>query len=47
MTRNSRLLAWVEEMTALCQPDDVRWCDGSKAEYDEMFRLMLASGTPV
>ena len=45
MTRNPRLLAWVEEMTALCQPDDVRWCDGSQAEYDEMFRLMLASGT--
>jgi phosphoenolpyruvate carboxykinase (GTP) len=42
---NARLRTWVEEMRALCQPDAVRWCDGSQAEYDEMFRLMLATGT--
>jgi phosphoenolpyruvate carboxykinase (GTP) len=44
-TRNAKLLAWVEQVAALTQPDAIRWCDGSQAEYDEMFRLMLASGT--
>ncbi|HEM45936.1 MAG TPA: phosphoenolpyruvate carboxykinase (GTP), partial [Alphaproteobacteria bacterium] len=45
MTSNQKLRTWVEEMAALCEPDDIRWCDGSEAEYDEMFRLMLETGT--
>jgi len=44
-TRNQRLLAWVEEVATLTQPDGVYWCDGSQAEYDAMFARMLASGT--
>jgi phosphoenolpyruvate carboxykinase (GTP) len=44
-TRNAKLLAWVEEVAALTQPDAIHWCDGSQAEYDRMFELMLASGT--
>ncbi|MCP3982953.1 MAG: phosphoenolpyruvate carboxykinase (GTP) [bacterium] len=44
-TSHKRLLSWVEEIAALTQPDAIRWCDGSQAEYDEMFGLMLASGT--
>jgi phosphoenolpyruvate carboxykinase (GTP) len=35
----------VQEVAALTQPDSIHWCDGSQAEYDEMFRLMVASGT--
>ena len=45
MTKNQRLLGWVEAMAALCKPERVHWCDGSQAELDLMFRLMLASGT--
>ncbi len=45
MTSNSKLNHWVEAMAALCQPDQIHWCDGSEEEYDAMFRLMLASGT--
>mgnify|MGYP002352038264 CR=1 FL=1 len=44
-TRHPRLLAWVEEMTQLCQPARVHWCDGSEAEYDRLCELMVASGT--
>jgi len=44
-TRNAKLLAWVERVAALTQPDAIHWCDGSKAEYDRMFQAMLASGT--
>ena len=44
-TRNQKLSAWVDEMTRLCQPDHVHWCDGSPAEYDLMCRRLVASGT--
>ena len=44
-SQNAKLNSWVAEIESLCQPDRVHWCDGSKAEYDEMVRLMLASGT--
>ncbi|MFP6623800.1 MAG: phosphoenolpyruvate carboxykinase, partial [Myxococcota bacterium] len=44
-TSHTRLNAWVEEVASLTAPDAIRWCDGSQAEYDEMFELMLATGT--
>jgi phosphoenolpyruvate carboxykinase (GTP) len=44
-TQNARLLAWVDEIAALTQPDAIRWCDGSQEEYDEMFELLIKSGT--
>ena len=44
-TRHAKLLAWVEQIAALTQPDAIHWCDGSQAEYDRMFERMLASGT--
>ena len=43
--KNRALQTWIEEMTALCQPERVQVCDGSQAEYDEMLRLLVASGT--
>ncbi|MDZ7618261.1 MAG: phosphoenolpyruvate carboxykinase (GTP), partial [Patescibacteria group bacterium] len=43
-TRNKRLLAWVAEVEALCQPDRVEWADGSKAEYDRLLQDMAESG---
>ncbi|MBW2386429.1 MAG: phosphoenolpyruvate carboxykinase (GTP) [Deltaproteobacteria bacterium] len=45
MTSNSKLRSWVDEMAELCQPDEIRWCDGSQAEFDAMFQLMLEAGT--
>ncbi len=45
MTDNQTLHAWVEEIAALCKPDEVYWCDGSQAEYDRMTALMVASGS--
>src|SRR5262245_28614251 len=44
-SQNAKLNSWVAEIESLCQPDHVHWCDGSKAEYEEMVRLMLESGT--
>ena len=42
---NVELRTWVDDMTALCQPDSVHWCDGSQAEYDGLCTQMVASGT--
>jgi phosphoenolpyruvate carboxykinase (GTP) len=44
-TSNQKLLAWVEEMTRLCQPARVHWCDGSAAESDRLCDLMVQAGT--
>ncbi|MFI5315417.1 MAG: phosphoenolpyruvate carboxykinase (GTP) [Myxococcota bacterium] len=43
--KNRALQAWIDEMAALCKPERVQVCDGSQAEYDEMLRLLVASGT--
>jgi phosphoenolpyruvate carboxykinase (GTP) len=44
MSKNAKLRDWVKQVETLCQPDRVRWCDGSQAEYEEMIRLLLQSG---
>ena len=44
-TRHPRLLAWVEEVAALTQPDDIHWCDGSQAEYEALCRRLVDGGT--
>ncbi len=44
-THNPKLMAWVEEVQGLCKPEQVVWCDGSKAEYDRLCKLMVEGGT--
>jgi phosphoenolpyruvate carboxykinase (GTP) len=44
-TKNEKLVAWVEEVAALTQADDVHWCDGSAEEYDRLCQLLVDSGT--
>ena len=43
-TKHQKLLAWVNEVTAMCKPDKVHWCDGTKEEYDRLMAEMVASG---
>ncbi|MDR4499320.1 MAG: phosphoenolpyruvate carboxykinase (GTP) [Candidatus Scalindua sp.] len=47
LTQNKKLLSWVDEITKMCQPDQVIWCDGSKEEYDELAEMMVKNGTYV
>jgi len=42
---HTELFNWVNEVAALCKPDQIRWCDGSKSEYDEMCTLLVTKGT--
>src|SRR4051794_25717178 len=44
-TTNRALLEWVERWTAILQPDQVHWCDGSEAEYAELCERLVESGT--
>lgn len=44
-TNNRALLAWVDEMTKLCQPEKVFWCDGSEQEIEALCDLMVKTGT--
>ncbi len=43
--KNARLLAWVAEIAALTQPDQIHWCDGSQEEYDSLCQRLVAAGT--
>jgi phosphoenolpyruvate carboxykinase (GTP) len=44
-TRHRALLDWVADLTAHLQPDAVRWCDGSVAEWHELSEELVAAGT--
>jgi phosphoenolpyruvate carboxykinase (GTP) len=36
---------WVSEVAAWCQPDEIHWCDGSQAEYDQLTQKLVDKGT--
>jgi phosphoenolpyruvate carboxykinase (GTP) len=42
--RNKKLVDWVAEVQAMVKPDKVVWCNGSKAEYDDMIKIMVDAG---
>ncbi|MBF0130445.1 MAG: phosphoenolpyruvate carboxykinase (GTP) [Alphaproteobacteria bacterium] len=44
MTKNAKLLAWVDEVAAMCKPKDVVWCDGSQEEYDRLCQELVDAG---
>jgi phosphoenolpyruvate carboxykinase (GTP) len=46
-TANRELSTWVDEVAAMLKPDAVRWCDGSRSEYQEMLHLMVDAGTAI
>jgi len=43
-TSNKELIAWVDEVAALCTPDKIVWCDGSKEEYDRLCGELVEAG---
>jgi phosphoenolpyruvate carboxykinase (GTP) len=45
LTSNRKILSWVQEMAALCQPERIHWCDGSASENQSLCDLMVKSGT--
>jgi phosphoenolpyruvate carboxykinase (GTP) len=45
LCNNIKVRAWVDEMAALCTPDNVFWCDGSIEEYDYLCEKLVIAGT--
>ncbi len=45
--KHPRLVEWVREMAALCEPDSIYWCDGSKEEYDRLCQEMIDGGSMI
>ena len=43
--KNSRLIALVAEMAALCKPAKIHWCDGSQEEYEQLCQQLVDAGT--
>ena len=41
---NPDIQKWVRDMAAMCQPDDVYWCDGSEQEKENLTSVALKSG---
>ena len=42
---NARLNAWVEEVAALTTPENIRWCDGSENEWQQLTSELVDAGT--
>ncbi len=45
--KHKKLRAWIEESAALCKPEKIYVCDGSKEEYDRLMQLMVKSGMAI
>ena len=46
-SENKGLNRWVQEVAQMCRPDSIHWCDGTKAEYDQLMTQMVESGSAV
>ena len=43
-TKNKKLLDWVNETAALCEPAEVYFCDGSEEEFDRLAGQLVGRG---
>lgn len=47
MTNHKKVLAWVEEITRLCEPDHVEWLNGSDSENQNLLNKMVENGSAI
>ena len=46
-SKNKKLQAWIKEVSELCRPDQVYWCDGSEEENERLLKEVVDSGAAV
>ncbi len=44
MTDNKKVLSWLEEMKALCKPQNVVWIDGSEEQLEALRAEAVSTG---
>ena len=44
-TTNKKLLNWISDMAAMCQPESIYWCNGSDEEFSQFAELLVKNGT--
>ncbi len=44
LTNNQNVIKWVDEMIALCKPENVVWIDGSKEQLDALKKEAIETG---
>ena len=44
LTNNKNVLNWVDEMVALCKPDQVVWIDGSEEQLNALREEAISTG---
>ena len=44
LTNNQNVIKWVDEMVALCKPENVVWIDGSEEQLAELRKEAIATG---
>ncbi|WP_310528211.1 phosphoenolpyruvate carboxykinase domain-containing protein, partial [Nocardioides sp.] len=44
-TTHQGILAWVNEIAELTQPDNIHWCTGSDAEWEQLTAALEGTGT--
>ena len=47
MTKNQKLINWVNEWAEICQPENVVWCDGSEEENQRLLDGYVNAGLAV
>ncbi|MCU1634806.1 MAG: phosphoenolpyruvate carboxykinase, partial [Cryobacterium sp.] len=43
-TTDPNLLSWVDEIARVTRPDEIVWCDGSRAEADRLTKQLVGEG---
>ncbi len=41
MPANTFIQKWVNEMAAMCQPENIYWCDGSEDEKERLTQIAV------
>jgi phosphoenolpyruvate carboxykinase (GTP) len=44
-TNHARLIAWVQEIADLCEPDAIHWIDGTDEEHELLCKQLVEAGT--